>query len=72
MADVMAFLLVGRTPLGSALRAVVVSTLISLFWMLVIATRWQVFVVSLITALVVVVAAHLLSGRDNPFRRPDV
>ena len=60
------FLLVGRTPLGSSVRGVLVTILLTLFWTLFIVQRWPLFTVSLITALAVVVAAHLFSRRDNP------
>ncbi len=63
-------LLVGRTPLGSSVRGVLVAILLTLFWDLFINTRWQLFTVSLITALAVVVAAHLFSRRDNPASDP--
>ena len=68
---VIEFILVGRSPLGSAIRAVLVAAVLMLFWMLFFsddrwADRWTLFVVTLITALAVVVAAHLFSRRDNP------
>jgi hypothetical protein len=66
MGAVIEFLLVGRTPLGSALRGVAVALLLWLFWTLFITTRWPLFAVSLITALAVVTAAHLFSRRDDP------
>jgi hypothetical protein len=69
---VVAFLLVGRTPLGSAVRAVLVAVLLSLFWDFFIAQRWTLFLVSLITALAVIVVAHLFSARDNPLPPPRV
>ena len=59
-------LLVGRTPLGSSVRGVVVAILMTLFWTLFLTARWPLFTVSLITALAIVVAAHLFSRRDNP------
>ena len=59
-------LLVGRTPLGSSVRGVLVTVLLTMFWTFLVAGRWQLFAVSLITALAVVVAAHLFSRRDNP------
>jgi hypothetical protein len=67
---VIEFLLVGRSPLGSAIRAVIVALLLWQFWRLFISEPWTLFLVSLITALAVVLAAHLVSGRDNPFRPP--
>ncbi len=66
MRAVTEFLLVGRTPLGSSVRGVIVTILLALFWTLFFVQRWQLFTVSLITALAVVVAAHLFSRRDNP------
>ena len=65
MSNVIEFLLVGRTPLGSAVRGVIVTILLTSFWTLFIVQRWQLFMVSLITALAVVVAAHFFSWRDN-------
>jgi len=47
-----------------------VATLLALFWTLFITTRWQLLTVSVITALVVVVAAHLFSRRDNALGAP--
>ena len=61
-------LLVGRTPLGSSVRGVLVAILMTLFWTLFLTARWPLFTVSLITALAIVVAAHLFSRRDNPAR----
>jgi hypothetical protein len=66
------FLLVGRSPLGSAIRAVLIALLLMLFWTLFLTERWTLFLVSLITALAIVVAAHLVSGRDNRFPGPGV
>ena len=63
-------LLVGRTPLGSAVRAVIIANLVTLFWTLFLVTRWQIFIVGLITALAIIVAAHLFSRRDNPPTEP--
>jgi hypothetical protein len=59
------FLLVGRTPLGSSVRGVLVTILLTLFWTLVIEPFWPRVTVSLITALAIVVAAHLFSRRDD-------
>jgi hypothetical protein len=72
MMIVVEFLLVGRSPLGSAIRAVVVALLMWQFWRLFISEPWTLFIVSLITALVIVVAAHLLSRRDSPVRAPEI
>jgi hypothetical protein len=69
---VVEFLLVGRTPLGSALRAVIIALLLWQFWRLFVSEPWTLFLVTLITALVVVLAAHLLSRRDNAVRTPEI
>ena len=66
MGKLIELLLVGRTPLGSSIRGVLVTMLLTMFWMLFISDRRQIFAVSLITALAVVIAAHLFSRRDNP------
>jgi len=66
------FLLVGRSPLGSAIRAVLIALLLMLFWTLFLTERWTLFLVSLITALAIVVSAHLFSGRDNRLPGPGV
>jgi len=65
------FLLVGRTPLGSAVRAVLLTILLTWFWTLFLAQPWQLFSVSLITALAVAAAAHLFSRRDDVVRGTD-
>jgi hypothetical protein len=65
MAGIIEFLLVGRTPLGSSVRGVVIAVLIMLFWALFLDRFWTLVTVSLITALAIVVAAHLFSRRDN-------
>jgi hypothetical protein len=67
---VVELLLVGRTPLGSSVRGVLVAMLLTMFWTMFIAGLWQLFTVSLITALAVVVAAHLFSSRDNQPQPP--
>lgn len=72
MRGVVDFLLVGRTPLGSAIRGVLIALLLALFWTLFITTRWQLFTVSAITALAVVGAAHLFSKRDDPLVSTDL
>ena len=41
MGAVIEFLLVGRSPLGSAIRAVVIAVLLVMFWTLFIVDRWQ-------------------------------
>jgi hypothetical protein len=72
MRGVVDYLLVGRAPLGSAVRAVLLTILLTLFWTLFITQRWQLFTVSLITALAVVVAAHLFSKRDDALSGPEI
>ena len=66
------FLLVGSTPLGSALRAVVIALVLMLFWTLFLSERWTLFLVSLITALAIVLGAHLFSRRDNRLPGPQI
>jgi hypothetical protein len=70
MKGVVDFLLVGRTPLGSSIRGVLVAVLVMLFWAMILDQFWTLVVVSLITALAIVVAAHLFSKRDNPATLP--
>jgi hypothetical protein len=72
MTAVIDFLLVGRSPLGSAVRGVIIAMLLWQFWRLMIVEPWTLFLVSTITALAIVIASHLFSGRDNPFSRPGV
>ncbi len=67
---VIELLLVGKTPLGSSVRGVVVTMLLTLFWTFLLNSRWSLFVVTLITALAVVIAAHLFSKRDNRVTDP--
>ncbi|MHA1189423.1 MAG: hypothetical protein ACTSSQ_03035 [Alphaproteobacteria bacterium] len=62
------FILVGRSPHGSAIRAALIAVLITTFWNLFLTRSWQLLVVSLVTALVVVIAAHRMSSRDDPWR----
>ncbi len=59
------FILVGRSPLGSAIRAAVLGVVVSIFWRLFFSQTWHVFVVSLVTVLIVVIAGHWLSRRDD-------
>ena len=70
MSGVVEFLLVGRTPLGSAVRGVLIALLFWLFWTLFFVRRWPLFIVSVVTALAVVIAGHLFSRRDNPLSTP--
>jgi membrane protein implicated in regulation of membrane protease activity len=64
------FLLVGRTPLGSSVRGVLIAVLIMLFWALFLDRFWTLVTVSVITALAIVVAAHLFSRRDDHTSAP--
>jgi hypothetical protein len=71
------FLLVGRSPLGSAMRAVVIAVVTMLFWTMFFSNDrwsnvWTLFIVTLVTALGIVIAAHLLSRRDNRMQDPSV
>ena len=63
-------IVVGRTPLGSAVRAAAVTVLIGMFWEVLLTGFWQRAIVTLVTAVVVVVAAHWISRRDNAWRAP--
>ncbi len=65
------FILVGRTPLGSAIRGTLAAVVITVFWSLFLSQRWQLLVVSLVTALVAVIAAHWMSRRDDAWRAGD-
>jgi len=59
------FILVGRSPLGSAIRAAMLGVVVTIFWRLFFSQTWQLFVVSLVTVLIAVVAAHWFSRRDD-------
>ena len=59
------FILVGRSPLGSAIRAAVLGVVVTIFWRLFFSQIWQLFTVSLVTVLIAVVAAHWISRRDD-------
>ncbi len=52
------------------MRAVVIASLVALFWTLFLTTRWQLFIVGLITSLAIVLAAHMFSKRDNAIPGP--
>ena len=65
------FILVGRSPLGSAIRATLAAVLITVFWSLFLGQRWQLLVVSLVTGMIVVIAAHWVSRRDDAWRAGD-
>jgi len=69
---ILEMLLVGRTPLGSAVRAALIACLVNAFWTFFLSTRWQLFIVGLITTMAVTIAAHLFSRRDNPRQDPGV
>ncbi len=62
------FILVGRSPLGSAIRASVLGVAVTIFWRLFLSQTWQWFVVSLVTVLIAVVAAHWISRRDDAWK----
>ncbi len=62
------FILVGRTPLGSAIRASVLGVVVTIFWRLFLSQTWQLFVVSLLTVLIAVVAAHWFSRRYDAWK----
>ncbi len=64
------FILVGRSPLGSAIRAGVLGVVVTIFWRLFLGQTWQLFVVSLVTVVIAVIAAHWFSRRDDIWRRP--
>jgi len=59
------FILVGRSPLGSAIRAAMLGVVVTIFWRLFFSQTWQLFVVSLVTVLIAVIAAHWISRRDD-------
>ncbi len=59
------FILVGRSPLGSAIRAAILGVVVTIFWRLFFSQTWHVFVVSLVTVLIVVIAGHWISRRDD-------
>ena len=67
------FILVGRSPLGSAIRSAVLGVVATIFWRLFLSEIWQLFVVSLLTVLIAVVAAHWFSRRDDAWKsdQPD-
>ena len=57
--------LIGRTPLGSGIRAAVLGVVITLFWRLLLSETWHLFVVSLVSVLAIVIAGHFVSHRDD-------
>ena len=59
------FILVSRSPLGLAIRAAVLGVVVTIFWRLFFSQTWHVFVVSLVTVLIVVIAGHWISRRDD-------
>ena len=59
------FILVGRSPLGSGIRAAVLGVAATIFWRLFLSQTWHLFVVSLVTVLIAVIAAHWISRRDD-------
>jgi membrane protein implicated in regulation of membrane protease activity len=62
------FILVGRSPLGSAIRAAMLGVVVTMFWRLFLSQTWQLFVVSLVTVLIAVIAAHWISRRDDAWK----
>ena len=62
------FILVGRSPIGSAIRAAVLGVAVTLFWRLFFSQTWQLFVVSLVTVLIAVIAGHWYSRRDDAWK----
>ena len=62
------FILVGRSPLGSAIGAAVLGVVVTIFWRLFFFQIWQLFVVSLVTVLIAVFAAHWISRRDDAWK----
>jgi len=62
------FILVGRSPLGSAIRAAMLGVVVTIFWRLFFSQTWQLFVVSLVTVLIAVIAAHWFSRRDDTWK----
>lgn len=62
------FILVGRSPLGSAIRAAVLGVVLTIFWRLFLSQTWQLFIVSLVTVLIAVIAAHWISRRDDAWK----
>ena len=62
------FILVGRSPLGSAIRAAMLGVVVTIFWRLFFSQTWQLFVVSLVTVLIAVIAGHWYSRRDDTWK----
>jgi len=62
------FILVGRSPLGSAIRAALLGVVVTIFWRLFFSQTWQLFIVSLVTVLIAVIAAHWFSRRDDAWK----
>ena len=62
------FILVGRSPLGSGIRAAVLGVAVTIFWRLFFSQTWHLFVVSLVTVLIVVIAGHWISRRDDAWK----
>ncbi len=62
------FILVGRTPLGSAIRASVLGVVVTIFWRLFLSPIWQWFLVSLVTVLIAVFVTHWFSRRDDAWK----
>jgi len=62
------FILVGRSPLGSAIRAAMLGVVVTIFWRLFFSQTWQLFIVSLVTVLIAVIAGHWYSRRDDTWK----
>ena len=62
------FILVGRSPLGSAIRAAMLGVVVTIFWRLFFSQTWQLFIVSLVTVLITVIAGHWYSRRDDTWK----
>lgn len=65
MTSVIEFLLVGRRPLGSAIRAAVLGALAVTLGRAFFAGWWAPLVFGVVVVLIVLPLVYLLSGRDN-------
>ena len=64
------FILIGKSPLGAALRAALLAVLVTVLLSYVLSQRWQLFIVALVSVAVVLVAGYWISRRDDAWRRP--
>jgi hypothetical protein len=62
-------LIVGRTPLGSGLRAAILGSLATFLWSYAFEVRTAFFLTGLVTALLIVGLAHVFSTRDDRARQ---